>query len=204
MIAIAPAKRRLPVSQQTAESFEAMLPSIKRVASYGFRRVPRWRRDELVQDVIAQAYVAFVELVARGKAALAYPTVLANYAIRQIRDGRQVGVSRNVQDAMSGYAQRKKGFSIRPLSLAATKGDWEDLVEDRRANPADIACCRVDFRDWLGQLQRFKRQVALRLAAGDSTSDTARRLLVSAARVSQLRQELRRNWDQFQAVPGAA
>jgi len=204
MIAIVPKTRKLQVSQRTADAFETMLPTIQRVASYGFRRAPRWRREELIQDVIARAYVAFVDLVARGKAALAYPTVLANFAIRQIRDGRQVGVKRNARDAMSGFAQLRKGFSVRPLPEPTTGGDWEELVEDRKASPAEIACCRVDFRDWLGRLKRFKRLVALRLAAGDSTSDAARHFRLSPGRVSQLRQELRQDWDEFQAVPNAA
>jgi hypothetical protein len=194
----------MPVTQQTVEAFEAMLPAIQRAALYGFRRAPRWRREELVQDAVARAYEAFVNLVARGKAALAYPSVLASYAIRQVREGRRVGAKQNVQDAMSEVAHRKKGFSLQQLSSNDARGGWEELTQDRKANPADIAACRVDFRDWLGRLERFKRRVALRLAAGDSTGDAARHFRLSPGRVSQLRRELRQDWDEFHLVPGAA
>ncbi len=43
----------------------------------------------------------FVRLVRRGKAGLAYPTPLADYAIRQVRAGRRVGCRQNAQDIMS-------------------------------------------------------------------------------------------------------
>jgi hypothetical protein len=204
MIANAPTTRSRKISPQFIQVFETMLPAIRRVACYSFRHAPQWQREELISDTVAKAYVAYVDLVARGRSSLAYPTVLAGYAIRQIRSGRQVGASQNVQDVLSPLAQRKKGFSIRPLIEDATGGRWEDhLVEDRKANPADVAACRVDFRDWLGRLKRFKRRVALRLAAGDTTSDAARYFRLSLGRVSQLRQELRENWNAFQAVPGA-
>ena len=204
MIAIASPRRRVAVPKQAADDFAAMLPTIQRVAAFGFRHVPRRCREELINDVIALAYVAFVELVARGKAALAYPTVLAGYAIRQIRAGRQVGCRQNVRDVLSSYSQRRNGFAVQPLFDRGAHGEWEELTVDRRAKPADVAACRIDFRNWLGRLKRFKRQVALRLARGDSTSEAAQYFRLSRARISQLRQELRTSWNDFQAVPAAA
>jgi hypothetical protein len=158
------------LSKQVADDFAAMLPSIRRVAAYGFRHVPRRSREDLINDVIAKAYVAFVELVARGKAALAYPTVLAGYAIRQIRTGRQVGCRQNVRDVLSSYSQRRNGFAVLPPFGRNVRGEWEELTVDRKANPADVAACRIDFRNWLGQLTQFKRQVALRLARGEPSN----------------------------------
>jgi hypothetical protein len=201
MIAIAPECRRVKVSKKVAEDFEAMLPSIQRVAAFGFRRAPYWLRQELIHEAIAKAYAAFTELVARGKAALAYPTVLVNYAVRQVRAGRKLGCRQNVRDVMSPYAQRRKRFSVRPITERDVHDEWEELTVDRKANPADVAACRVDFRDWLGRLRRFKRQVALRLAQGDSTSEAARYFRLSPARISQLRRELLASWNEFQAIP---
>src|SRR4051794_19214501 len=127
MIATARTSDRVHVTQETAKAFEAMLPTIQRVALYGFRRAPRWRREELIQDTIAKAYESFVKLVERGAEALAYPTVLANYSVRQIRQGRRLGAKQNVQDAMSDFAQRKKGFSLQQLSSNDARGGWEEL-----------------------------------------------------------------------------
>ena len=200
MIAIAPAPRSRHVSDQTAEAFEAMLPTIQRTASFAFRHVARCRRRELVQDVVAKAYVAYVNLVTSGKAALAYPTVLAKFAIRQTRDGRQVGCRRSVFDLLSPYAQRKKRFTVERQHHKTASGCWEELVtEDHRATPAELAACRLDFREWLSRLQRIKRQMAIRLAAGDTTTDAARRFKVSLGRVSQIRRELEADWEDFQA-----
>jgi hypothetical protein len=186
-----------------AEVFEEMLPSIRRVASFRFRHVPPWHRQELISDVVAKAFVAFVRLVERGKAALAYPTVLAKLAIKQIHDGRHVGAKRNTRDAFSPVAQRRKGFLIELLSDRIDKGDWEQLTDGLRASPADIAACRIDFQCWLGRLEMVKRHIALRLACGDTTSEAAERFRVSKARISQLRQELRADWEAFQALPSA-
>ena len=88
MIAPLRADSDRPRAAQSPEAFEAMLPTIRRVAAYAFRHAPRELREELVADVVAQAFLAFMNLVARGKAAWAYPTVLAKYAIWQMRDGR--------------------------------------------------------------------------------------------------------------------
>jgi hypothetical protein len=204
MIAIAPTVRSTQVSPQAAELFESMLPSIRRVACYRFRHVPIWYRKDLINDVVALAFVAFARLVERGKAALAYPTVLANYAVRQVRDGRQVGASQNVNEVLSKYAQQQRGFSVESLLEPSADAEWEELTDDRRADPGDIAALRVDFRSWLGRLERFKRRVALRLARGDTTSDAARHFKLSPARVSQIRAELHADWDEFQALPAAA
>jgi hypothetical protein len=118
---------------------------IERVAGYSFRREPRWRCQELISDVVALAYVAFVRLVERGKTALAFPTVLADHAVRQIRDGRQIGSRRNSQDVLSPFAQRCKGLTVEPLHKRDAYGEWQELADGRRANPADVAACRIDF-----------------------------------------------------------
>ncbi len=182
--------------------FLEMLPAIRRAASYAFRHLRRAVRDDLMAEVIANAFAAFRRLVEQGKAALAYPTVLAKFAIRQVRDGCRVGQERNVLDVMSAYGQRRKGFSVLPFGDASKRNEWQEMVvEDRCASPAAVAGFRIDFADWLKRLKRSKRQVALQLAAGDTTSEVAGLFRMSPSRVSQLRNELQQDWDKFQAVP---
>ena len=60
-------------------------------AEYAFRRVPVDAREELILEVVAAAYVLFVSLCRRGKTALVYPTPLAKFAIRHVREGRRIG-----------------------------------------------------------------------------------------------------------------
>ena len=84
------------VKAQENHRFLAMLPRIRRQASVAFRRLRPDRKDELIQEVVANAYCAFVRLVDRGKADVAYATPLANFAIRQemcIRDRYESSVS---------------------------------------------------------------------------------------------------------------
>ena len=143
------------------ERFLEMLPFIRGVAQFAFRRQHRARRPDLIAEVIANAYVAFRRLVQRGKVDLAYPSVLAWFAVRQVREGRRVGSKLNVKDVLSPYAQRRKGFTVEPLRHQNARGQWEDLVvEDKRSTPADVAACRLDFRAWLRRLDRRMRAVA--------------------------------------------
>jgi hypothetical protein len=192
---------RCPAPEEPNKTFEAMLPTIQRVASYGFRRCSPGRREQLVADVVARSFLAFVALLKRGKAALAYPTVLAKYAIRQVRDGRQVGCPQNVNDVLSPLAQIKKGFTVQSLSRRSGHAQWEELINDFRATPPDVAAFRIDFREWLSRLPPIRRQIALRLASGDTTSEASRYFRVTRARISQVRAELLRNWNAYQSAP---
>jgi hypothetical protein len=184
----------------TAEpNFLEMLPTFRRLAHYAFRHFRRAAREDLLAEVVANAFAAFRRLVARGKAALAYPTVLAKFAIRQVREGRRLGSSTNVKDVLSPYAQHLQRVNVGPLCRQQANGDWEDLiVEDRHASPAEVATFKIDFADWLKQLKRSKRQLAVRLATGDTTSDAAVRFRLTLSRISQLRKVLRQSWDEFQ------
>jgi len=80
-------------------------------------------------------------------------------------------------------------------------GCWgEILVEDKRATPADVAAWRIDFAEWLRRLTIRLRRIALALAAGETTTAAARMFGVSPARISQIRELLRRSWDAFQGA----
>lgn len=101
---------------------------------------------------------------------------------------------------LSGYAQRQKAFCVESLDGYDRQEDqWlETVVEDRRAGPAEIAACRIDFQHWLRLLPRRQRKIALSLASGETTSTAAKLFGVTAARISQLRVWLRESWEAFQ------
>jgi hypothetical protein len=148
---------------------------------------------------VANTYVAFARLVARGKEGVAYATPLARYAIAQYRAGRRVGSNLNLHDLTSPYCQQQNDIVVESLFRQTEGGRWEALiVEDRTSTPAAIATTRIDFRAWLKRLDRPKRIVAKLLAGGAATSETARRLRLSQARISQLRRELKEDWAAFQ------
>ena len=186
--------------------FLDLLPDICRQVWFAFRGLAAERREEAVQEALANALVAYWRLARQGRAAVAYATPLARYAVRQVASGRQVGCSLNGCEMLSGYAQRKRGFSVSRLHWAdATERTWQELlVADRRATPAELAASRLDFAAWWRRLPRRQRRIAAALAAGSTTSETARRFRLSAARISQLRRELEANWREFQGEDSAA
>src|SRR5688572_7132684 len=193
-----------PAATQAAPPWQAafleLLPAIQSYARCAFRNWPYQARRDALDEVTANALVAFTRLVALGKSDLAYATPLARFAVKQVREGRQVGCRLRVRDVMSPYAQRQKGFQLQRLDhFEPIENAWlEVLVEDKRATPAEMAACRIDFAAWLSMLPRRYRQIARLLATSETTGAVARRFGVSSARISQIRGELRTAWNEFQ------
>jgi hypothetical protein len=179
--------------------FLAMMPAIRTHARIAFRNLDPEARQEAVQNVLANSCAAVAALARRGKLDLAYPTVLARFGIQQTRDNRITGGKLNIRDVLSKYCQANKGVKVDRLDRFNEQDDaWEEaVVEDRTAGPADIARTRIDFADWLASLKRRDRKIAESLAAGNRTGEVAKRFKVCAGRISQLRQELARNWRHF-------
>jgi hypothetical protein len=71
---IAPLKSGLIAGQiePSHQQFLTMLPLIRRQAGIAFRGRDPESRHELIQEVIANAYCAFIRLVRRGKQAVAF------------------------------------------------------------------------------------------------------------------------------------
>lgn len=200
MIAIATPPLPNDSTNARRDRFESMIDAIRDQARFAFRRKLPEEREELIQEVIANAWTAFCRLWSKGKADLAYPTPLADYAIRQVRAGRRVGAPLNSCDASSPYAQKIRGIGMSQLDRfdRETRSWMEAVVEDRRTPVADQVAFRIDFSAWLAGLSRMKRKVALELAAGHATSEVAGLYGVTAGRISQVRRELDDSWDRFQ------
>ncbi|MDZ4821421.1 MAG: hypothetical protein SGJ20_20860 [Planctomycetota bacterium] len=198
MIAIAPKSRKQSVPRWHKQ-FLAMLPLIRRHAAVSFRHLDPEARAEAVQEVVANALVAFRRLVELGKADVAFPSPLARYGVAQVRAGRRTGGRLNVCDVSSSYCQQQKGVSVDRLDHFDTvKECWvEVLVEDRTAGPAQTAASRIDFGAWLGTLPGKQRRIAAVLATGETTQATARKFRLTAGRISQLRRELHEAWLSF-------
>lgn len=185
------------------DPFVSLLPSIQQQAQAAFRHFKPEAREELVQEVIANAYVAYCRLVELGKQELAYATPLAQYAIRQVRAGRRVGNQLNVHDVSSPYAKVARGICVERLDQFDDQaGEWrETLVEDPHAGPAETAAARIDIAVWFRSLSRRGQRLARVLARGESTTVAAAMFGVSSSRVSQWRRELETAWRQFQGEP---
>jgi hypothetical protein len=205
---IAPTKKRKARKSIPAwhAAFLSMLPAIERHARLVFRDRDPERRAELVQATIVNCYAAFARLVDRGKADVGFATPLAAYAVRQVRQGRMVGGRLNVRDVLSLYCQQTKQVQVGRLDRYDHEEDgWREiLVEDRHASPAETAAIRIDYAAWLKTLGRRHRQIATKLALGETTGRVAKLFNISAGRISQLRRELEHSWQAFHGEPVAA
>jgi hypothetical protein len=180
--------------------FLAMLPAIQARAQVAFGGLPPEVKEDAVNDVVARCYLDYRRLVERDKEHLAFPTVLAMYAIRQYAAGRRVGTKTNKNDISSPASQRRHGYALCHLGTPAEQnaGGWKEmLVETKQAGPADTAASRLDFRAWLGTLNARNRGLAETLATGETTSRTAEIFGISPGRVSQMRRELHDAWSRF-------
>jgi hypothetical protein len=179
--------------------FLKMLPTIKRYARKSFQDFDPEAREEMIEECVANCYCAYARLVERGKEHVAFATKLANFAVRQIKDGRRVGKKQNVRDVYDIHARVKGTYHLTHIgSPRDQRTGWrEQLVDNRRTPVPEQAAFRIDFPCWLRTLSRRDRRSVNQLAAGERTGDVARRFGVSAGRVSQLRRQLKESWEGF-------
>ena len=181
------------------DRFLQMMPTIRCHASIAFRHLKSEARDEAIAEVVANAFVAFLRLAELDKLSIAYPTVLARYGVAQYHDGRRVGTQTNTRDVSSPAARRKHGITVESFDGHNDHDHrWQAAtVEDRTSGPAEVASFRIDFDAWLRSLTRRDRRLASDLAIGETTSAAAKTHRISPGRVSQLRRELAKAWEQF-------
>jgi len=198
---IASIKRPRPQASAPAwhAGFLTMLPVIHAYARGAFAHLNPEARQDMIQEVVANALVAYVRLYQQGRVALAYPTVLARYGVAQVRDGRRVGTKLNIKDPLSRYCQKRKGVVVERLDrFDEEDNQWQEaVVEDPHTPVFEQVQFRCDFPAWLNTLHRRDRRIAETLALGHRTQDVARRFQVSEGRVSQLRRELAGSWREF-------
>lgn len=196
-----------PAAATWQQGFLQMLPLILDHLQFAFRLLNRDARAELIQEGIANSCLAYCRLAERGKEDLAYPSVLARFAIAQIRAGRRVGSKLNIRDVSSPFCQKQKGVQLDRLDQYDPLEEcWREiLIEDRTAGPAETAAVRIDFQDWMASLSARDRRIARKLAEGETTSFVAQLFRLCPGRISQLRRELMENWLAFQGeVPRVA
>ena len=198
-----PISNNRPVSNQTAPAWHAgflrMLPAINRHAEQAFRRLNAEARADAVQEVMANTFISYAQLYQRGRAHLAFPSVLVRYAAAQFRRGRRVGTRDNCRDLLSPLAKIRRGVYVNALDRHGSSLDLHDaVVEGKNSTPADIAAFRIDFSAWLKSLPPRERGITQMLAGGETTNVTARHFRVSAGRISQVRRELALSWRRYQ------
>jgi hypothetical protein len=166
----------------------------------------------VLADALAATWHAWIGLVKRGKDPVVVGLAGITYdASRYVKSGRRLGCGpcgRGRVDILDRQTQYRLGLCVLSID-AERKCDpdqslslWrEQLIEDRRVGPADMAISRLDFGSWLRQLPARKRDVAQLLALGEQTGTVARLLGLTPGAVSQTRTWLHENWRSFQSEP---
>jgi hypothetical protein len=189
-----------PPSPTIGRDFLSVLPRMSAVVRFHLRpvRCPH-RREEMTCEAVALCWVWFVRLARRGRQPHAFATRLATYAARAARSGRRACGSEPVADVCSPACGRRKGVRLASLSAPGPADDsLAEAVHDNTRTPVpDQVQFRLDFPAWVSSLATAKRRVLDRLLAGDRPGDVAAAVGVSAARVSQLRAELRADYARF-------
>ena len=207
MVTFAKQTRTQSVKPAWQGLFVELLPAIRRHARIAFRHLTLELREECVQEAVCNACRAVARMAELGKLELVYPSVLARYAVAQVKDGRKVGGHLNCRDVMSHYCQRQKKISVERLDRFDAEEDaWQEaVVQDTRTAPVpEIVSFRIDFSDWLKGLPRRKRLIAKSLALGNRTGEIARRFCVSPGRISQLRRNFADSWAAYQGEESPA
>jgi hypothetical protein len=188
-------------SIQNMPDFLSLLPAIEHQLRFAFRRVPTAFREEVLQEAIATAFVAYRRLVERGRSGRIFASPLAYFAVLRVRDGRRVGSRTNRQDVSCPFVARRHHFRVRPIDrFHRDSGCWAQITIPSRETPIpDQVAFRLDFGQWLLVQSRRNRRLIDALASGATTSEAARQFQISAARVSQLRLQFYESWHAFQA-----
>lgn len=209
------AKSCLPESsplRRLHKQFLNLLPRIELHAQIYFRHLKcTAQRSECVAETVALCWKWFLHLVQKGKDVGRFVTVLASYAARAVRCGRRLCGQERSKDVMSKRAQLAHCFQVENLS-SSPRTSHEDLYgkpngqkiqdafEERfRDNtitpPPDAAAFRIDFPRFIGCLAPRDQKMAMFLSLGHTARTAARKFGVSPGRVTQLRQEWRRLWE---------
>jgi len=202
MIAITKPERQDAPTHEN-EQFLKFVPDIERYARWLLRDLRAEEREEAVCEVLAFAFCAFRCLARHGKRDLAYATPLARFGVARFRCGRRSYSKRIGRDVFSHVVQRRRGFSLQSLHSADSRGNiWLEILADDTVTPvpAQVAF-RLDFASWLRSLKCRDRKLVKLLAVGNTPGETAKRLRISRARVSQLRSQLQDGWRKFQGEP---
>ena len=137
------------------QQFAAQLPAVEDAARWAFgRRLKRQDYEEAQAEVCAAAWSAWVGLLSRGKDPVQVGVHgIANQAVRYVLHGRRVAnrsCGRGAMDVYHRKAQKARGFRvINADSLEETDDPTDRGVWGNCCTPADEACFRVDYADWL-------------------------------------------------------
>ena len=206
MIAFAKPESKQSVQPPWHVPFLRLLPTIQSYAAAKFAHLNAEAREEAVAETVAQAMVAVMHLVRRGKDPADFPGHICHFAVLHVKTGRLVA-GQSAHDALSPMAQQLGDFQVSSLDdeSCADDASWKAAAcTDTRSWPVpDVVAFRLDFEQWLSSLSRRDRSITKRLAVGDRTGEVAGAFNVTPSGISHLRNRLRQSWEEFEGEAAA-
>jgi len=148
--------------------------------------------QELVQDTTATAAAMIDAMEKSGKKPI--PSSIAYYSIQRTKSGRRsYGDSRT--DVMNpGYQMDNEG-SVCSMQAPVGGGEDEDftvgdMIASRTEDISAKVLRQIDWAAFVKTLDARKRKIVEKLMLGFTTSDIARLLKVTSARIVQLKREI--------------
>jgi hypothetical protein len=194
--------------------FTKLLPKIELHGRIYFRHVrcPH-RKAELLQDMRSLGWKWFLRLNEQGKDVSQFVTSFIGFLARAVNSGRRITGLAKSNDVLNPMTQKRHGFTVEalPTSFSTSQESlyskpsgqelhdaFEERLRDNTQTPVpDQAAFRIDWPAWMKTRTHRDRQIIDDLMAGERTLDVSRKYGISAARVSQLRQEFHDDWQRF-------
>src|SRR5947207_2167008 len=122
--------------------------------------------------MIALSWLWFFRLAQRGKDATRFPSTLATFAARHVKNGRKLCGQEKSKDILSPLTQQRNGFAVGKLPDSSTLNGnpLDEALQDNTQSPVlDQVCFRLDFPAWLSDLGQRNRRIAEDLMVGGRT-----------------------------------
>jgi hypothetical protein len=149
---------------------------------------------ELTQASVAYAWKQYLGLKLNGdKEPDKFLSTLATRSCQAVRNGRAVNGQERSRSVHNRMTQTQRGFVVGSLADHDTSSEDTDVLramQDDEASPADLAACLVDTKAWLSHLDDRKRNMALDMIAGETTTDLAAKYEASQGHISQICRQL--------------
>jgi hypothetical protein len=184
----------VPSQQEIEERFRSLYPELlsRACAIAAHERDP----EEAVAEIMGFSWWNYQQAALRGR--WLSPGQLAWVAMQRVRgEACSLGSPRSSTDVMAPACQRRRRANVIPLSSLSERcaedpcrKRFGEVIGQGQRNPADEAATRIDWKALRADLPGRLRCVLDGLVAGRGTSEIAKRMRLSPARISQLKQEL--------------
>ena len=183
--------------------FLPLYPVIQRHARVVFRHLAAVEREEAIAEAVAAGFVSFVRLKNRNKTPADFPSAIAKFAALHVKSRRRVGTKVNSGDIYSRSPGHRR--DLERCQRISTGEPWSEFLADDSSTPVlDQVAFRLDWPVFLSSLSSRHQEILQALARGHSASWVAVRFDLSTGRITQLRQQWRRQWLAFIAETNQA